>query len=347
VHVALTLDQAKVHPLEVELRESPLEVLAWRLPSRGYRRERALITDLCKRVAPDVVHTHGYRSDLMAGRLLPGRSWGLMSTAHGFTRGDAKNRFFEWLQRRTYPRFDAIVAVSGSVEQRLVAAGVDETRLHVVPNAWVPSGAPLDGPSARQELGLPREGSFVGWVGRLSAEKGPDVLIEAIALFEDERVHFVIVGDGPERRSLEERARALGVSDRLHWTGAVERAGRLFAAFDLFVLSSRTEGTPIVLFEAMEAGVPIIAARVGGVPEVVSSREAILIPPTDPPALAEAIRNAVNDPVTTESLVGSARIRLVEAYGPEAWLRSHEAIYRQIRGSPPNTGSNRAQELSR
>jgi glycosyltransferase involved in cell wall biosynthesis len=330
VHVALTLDEGLEHPLENELRGSPLELTAWRLPARAYRREAELVTRLCERLTPDVVHTHGYRSDVIVSRALSPRSCGLVSTAHGFTLGGAKNRFFERLQRRAYRRFDAVVAVSRSVEQRLAEAGVEEARLHLVPNAWVPTPTALDRVSARQELGLPQESVLAGWVGRLSPEKGADVLIDAIARLEDVPVDFVIVGDGPERSSLAAQARALGVSDRLHWPGAVARAGRLFRAFDLFVLSSRTEGTPIVLFEAMEAGVPIVATRVGGVPDVLSPREAILVPPSDPAALADAISGAVRDPRTTESLVRLARSRLGEAHGPDAWLGSHEAIYRGI-----------------
>src|SRR5207245_7018221 len=106
------------------------------------------------------------------------------------------------------------------------------------------------------------------------------------------------IGEGPGRRQLKARARRLypDGEGRVRWHGAVRDAGKLFTAFDLFVLSSRTEGSPIVLFEAMAAGVPVIATTVGGVPDTVSTEEAVLVPPEHAPALAAAIRAASRTP---------------------------------------------------
>jgi glycosyltransferase involved in cell wall biosynthesis len=110
----------------------------------------------------------------------------------------------------------------------------------------------------------------------------------------------------------------------------VPAAGRLFAAFDVLVLSSRTEGTPMVLFEAMEAGVPIVATRVGGVPDVVGGGEAVLVPPEAPGALREAVLRLLADPEKAGRLAERAARRLVEAFGADAWLSEHEEIYRQV-----------------
>ena len=330
VHVALSLAETGEHPLETQLRSSPLEVTAWRLPPRAYKRERELIAGLCDRLAPDVVHTHGYRADVVASKAMRGRPTPLVSTAHGFTRGDPKNRLYEWLQRRAYRRFDAVVAVSRSVADRLLSAGVSADRVHLVPNAWIPAGEPMSRSSARRALGLPAEGPVVGWVGRLSKEKGADVLVDAIARLPGGPAAFAVLGDGPERSALESRAASRGVDERIRWLGGVAGAGRYFPAFDLFVLSSRTEGTPIVLFEAMGAGVPIVATSVGGVPDVVSDREAILVTPDDPTALAGAIQRALAD-FGTEALARAARAKLESAYDPQTWLESHEDLYHAIR----------------
>ena len=177
---------------------------------------------------------------------------------------------FEWLERRAWRGFDVVVAVSGPLRDRLVRSGVPEAVVELCPNAW--SGTePLDRASARERLRLRPTGRLIGWVGRLSAEKGPDVMVRTLARLPAD-VGAVMIGDGPERAALAQLASELGVSARIQWAGSVQRAGECTAAFDAFALSSRTEGTPMVLFEAMAARVPIVATAVGGVPDIVSAR---------------------------------------------------------------------------
>src|SRR5690606_28035358 len=143
--------------------------------------------------------------------------------------------------------------------------------------------------------GVPAGEFHLGWVGRLSREKAADVLIEALARVPDLPGSVSIVGDGRDRLALEQRAEELGVAERIRWQGALADAGRYFEGFDGFVLSSRTEGTPMVLFEAMSARTPVVATAVGGVPSVVSSDEAVLVPSEDPAALAAALRSLYED----------------------------------------------------
>ena len=109
----------------------------------------------------------------------------------------------------------------------------------------------------------------------------------------------------------------------------------MFAAFDVFVLSSRTEGTPIALFEAMAAGVPIVATRVGGVPDVVSPLEAALVPAEDPVALAAEIRAIYRDPATGQRRARAARARLERDFSVAPWLDRYEAIYRLVSAGVP------------
>jgi glycosyltransferase involved in cell wall biosynthesis len=172
-------------------------------------------------------------------------------------------------------------------------------------------------------------------VGRLSHEKGPDVLLDALSELCDVAPLVSMIGIGRERAALERRVAALGAKADVRWHDLVADAGRLFRAFDVFVLSSRTEGTPIVLFEAMAAEVPIVATRVGGVPDVVSPLEATLVASGDPAALAAAIRGVRADPDGAARRAGAARERLRRDFGLEPWLDRYAALYERVRRATP------------
>jgi glycosyltransferase involved in cell wall biosynthesis len=151
-----------------------------------------------------------------------------------------------------------------------------------------------------------------------------------------------VFGDGPERESLRAQASARGVGNRITWHGVVCEAASFFRAFDVLVLSSRTEGCPIVLFEAMAAGVPIVAANVGGVPDVLSPKEARLVPPEDPAALAEAIRDVYRDPKGAALRADAARARLLAEFQLQPWLARYETIYRQLQEEAVRATAHRA-----
>lgn len=174
------------------------------------------------------------------------------------------------------------------------------------------------------------EGAFhVGWVGRLSPEKGADVLVRALLQLTDLPVAVSFVGDGAERARLEAMASRSGVAERIRWHGLVSDAERLYPTFDAFVLCSHTEGTPMVLFEAMHAGTPIVTTRVGGVPDVVADT-AVLVAPNDPAALAAAIRRVHDEPDDARARAAAASHRLRERFGREPWLRRYEQLYRSL-----------------
>jgi glycosyltransferase involved in cell wall biosynthesis len=234
------------------------------------------------------------------------------------------------LQCRALRRFDAVVAVSRPLADRLAGAGVSRDRLALVPNAWEESDVCLPRGAARQALSVDEDRSLIGWAGRLSREKGADVFVEAMAHLIDLPAVASVMGDGPEAVALQRRATALGLGARVAWHGAVPDAARLFRALDVFVLSSRTEGTPMVLLEAMAAGVPIVAARVGGVPDMLSDAEALLIPPQDPIALARAIRAVLVDRSGARVRAAAAQVRLARDFAPEPWLARYEAVYDRV-----------------
>jgi glycosyltransferase involved in cell wall biosynthesis len=328
-HVAAVLSTAE-HPFLDPLQAAGIPVHPILAEGRAYRRERARMAALCREIMPDVVHTHGYRPDVVDAPVARALGIPTVTTLHGFTGGGWRNRFFERLQRSACRRFHAVVAVSRPLAAQLIRRRVPSERLHVVPNAWREWKAPLDRAAARRQLGIDRDSFVVGWVGRLGPEKGPDLLVKAMPYLSPVNATASIIGAGPERARLEALAIRLGVRDRIRWHGEVLEAGRLFRAFDVFVLSSRTEGTPLVLFEAMAAGVPIVASAVGGVPDVVSSREALLIPPEDAGQLAWAVCEARTDTCGSERRVLAARARLSAEFDFPQWIGRYQAIYERL-----------------
>jgi glycosyltransferase involved in cell wall biosynthesis len=297
------------------------------VPPRRYFSEWRQWRQVLKQWQPDVVHTHGYRPDVVAGAAARGLGLAAVTTVHGFTGGGRKNRTYEWLQRRAFRRFDAVIAVSGPLVGHLAEQGILRDRLHLVRNAWSGGAPPLSRAEARQAFDLPRNQVVLGWVGRLGHEKAADGLVRALPLMRRSEAHACFVGDGRERPALEALAAKLGVTPRVRWAGPVADAARYYRAFDAFVLSSRTEGTPIALFEAIAADVPVVVTRVGGVPDVVSPAEALLVPPDDPAAMAAALDAALNDPVAARARAAAARARLTTEFDPAIWLDRHDAVY--------------------
>jgi glycosyltransferase involved in cell wall biosynthesis len=331
VGVALLLEGEETHPYERVLAEAGAEVHPIRTPARAYRRESRALAELFLRRRPGVVHTHGFRPDIQAGRVAGRAGIPRVTTLHGFTGGGARMQVYEWLQVRKVRRFEAVVVVSRPLEARMRRAGVPAARLHLLRNAWSRGEPALARAAARAELGLPQDAFAIGWVGRLSAEKGGDVFVEALARLGDVPFVACVVGDGPDRAALEARAARLGLGGRVRWCGVRPQAGRLFGAFDAFVLSSRTEGTPIVLLEAMQAGVPIVATSVGGVPDVVSSEEAWLVASEDPHGVAAALRALRADAAEGARRAQAARRRLAADFADAPWLDAYLRIYREAR----------------
>ncbi len=332
VRVVAVLGASAGSAFLASLNRVSVETIPLWIPRRAYGRERSEFFELCRRLQPDVVHTHGYHVDIVDAAAARRAGSPTVTTVHGFTGGNWKNRIYERLQRRAFRRFDAVVAVSRPLAHDLERSGVPRTRLHFVANAWPADDPPrLSRAEARAQLGVSDDRFHIGWVGRLTEEKGADLLLAAVRQLGDVPLTVSVVGDGRCRPKLERAAVRLGISERVRWVGTRPEAARLFPAFDVFVLSSRTEGTPMVLFEAMAAGTPIVATAVGGVPDVVTAQEASLVKAGDAAGLAHAIRAVHVDPAAAAQRARCARERLTRDFGPGPWLARYESIYRSLR----------------
>lgn len=337
--VAVVEPGTEVDPFLGPMAERGVSTLALELPGRAYGSERRNVARLLDRIRPSVLHTHGYRPDLLHGAPARRRGIATFSTLHGSSRMGGASHLFEWLQLRALRRFDGVIAVSRPLALELTRKGVPAHRIHHIPNAWHPTTAPVGGAEARAHLGVDgASGALIGWVGRLIPIKGCDIFLEALSQLPGTGPAWtaVIVGDGPERRTLEARVPAMGLEGRVRFLGAVPDAGRFFSAFDLYVLSSRSEGTPMVLLEAMEAQVPVVASGVGGVPELLEEgRAGSLVPAGAPAALRDAILHVLRSPEASTRLAAQGRARVESEYDPRRWILRHEAAYRSVLGGPP------------
>ena len=229
-----------------------------------------------------------------------------------------------WALRWCLNRASAVVAVSEDARTSLVNLGVHERRLTVIRNP-----APAWGMSRAADRGLRR----ILTVGSLKPIKGIDVAVSASAQLRDRAIEWEFVGDGPERPRLIALAHALGVAEMVRFTGFAPDVRPHYTAADIFVLPSRTEGSPLVLAEAMAAGLPIVATRCGtGVEALLGDgRAGILVPADEPQALADAVRALLDDPAQARRLGAGAAERAKE-FSAEAIAGHYESLFREVLG---------------
>ena len=223
---------------------------------------------------------------------------------------------------------EAVVAITPRLDRLLVSEGVDPQRVHVVPpgvNAALFAGS-FEDPFPL--IGRPR----VVFVGRLAAQKGLRFLITAAASLKTPGVQVLLIGDGPERSALEREVRRLGINNRVHFLGFVphERVPEVLSHADVLVLPSVYEELGTVLLEAMWMGLPVVASRTGGIPDVITNEvDGLLVPPGKPEALAVAIDRVLRSPVLAQRLGEAARERAKD-YDWDALAERVLEIYRGI-----------------
>lgn len=313
-------------PFTRQLREHGIAVDEVRVDRRQYRAEAREAARLVRTHGISLLHSHGYHGNIVGWLARDAAGVPVIGTAHGYLDRDFKERLYGRLDRWVMRRLDAAVAVSNGLERILLAHGHRRDRLAMIRNGMPAPPRLLDRAEARALLGLRGDGPVVGWIGRLSIEKGADLFVDAIAATAPP-VTGVLVGDGAERERLAER---IGASARVVLAGQRPDAARLLSAFDLLAISSRTEGTPMVVLEAIGAGVPIVSFRVGGIPDVIDESSGWLVPALDTAALARAIDEAVGDPDEARRRAARASERATAELGIDAWLGRVWALYEQV-----------------
>jgi glycosyltransferase involved in cell wall biosynthesis len=290
----------------------------------------------------DILHSHGYKGDVAFGFLPRGvRKIPLVSTLHGWTStgGLSKNRIYEWLQRKSLKHIDAVVLVHRGMLSNPELKKVRGVHFHIVNNAIPFDPATQQTQQTQQTLDRTivqfcQQDFTLGSIGRLSPEKGYNYLIEALDRLVKDGLdaRLVIIGEGGERGSLERLASELGIADRVLLPGYRDGAKRYLPLFNVFVLSSLTEGLPITLLEAMRAGTPVAATRVGGIPDVLGEA-GILVQPESPVALAEAIGRIQGNEALASRLSAAARRALKVRFSSPVMASGYLKIYQSVLSS--------------
>lgn len=309
------------------------------IPERG-RFDRGVISALRRIVeqrSPDIVVTHQVKSHFLMKVSGLWQKYPWVAFNHGYTTTDRKMLLYNRLDRWSLPKADRVVTVCDAFAQKLVNMGVRRARIHVQHNSIRPEpNARRDEVCAlRKQLGIKEDERMILAVGRLSKEKAQIDLLRTFTNLQETNpevnAKLVIVGDGPEREMLEAATQSLGLSNRVVFTGQVNNVQVYYAAADVLVNPSHSEGSPYVLLEAMAANLPIVATAVGGVPEMVENNEsALLVPPNDPPSIAASIARLLTDRELAQRLTTNAATLVDTRYTPENYVRSLVEIYREV-----------------
>ncbi len=279
-----------------------------------------------RRLAAQVVHTHNPQPLIYgapAARLVGARA---IHTKHGknpMTRGQMA------LRRLAGRLVNAFVAVSeATADQARLSRDVSPEKLHVIPNGirlarYAPDPAARE--AARAELGV-GDAWVIGTVGRLDDNKNHVMLIRAFAALPG-NLRLVIVGDGPARATVEAEIAKLELGSRVILTGRRMDVPRLVHAFDTFALSSILEGLPLVVPEAMAAGLPVVTTSVGGLPDVIDEGHTGLLVPVDERALAQALGRLSADRELAKRLGARARVVALDRYSSEVMVDKYLALY--------------------
>lgn len=291
---------------------------------------------------PDVVHLHSgaWYKGALAARLAGVPR--VVYTEHGREHDDPA--LLRWLDRRAARRTDAVVAVSGRLRDYLVrAVGVEPRRLLTIGNG-VDTGCFAPGPapaSQRAALGIPPDALVVGSIGRIEPVKAYGRLIDAVARVPQasrQPVHLVIYGEGTDRPAVEAAVARLGLRARVHLPGWTDDPASAYRMFDVFALTSVSEGASVSLMEALASGVCPVVMDVGANAEIVGpDLRGQVVPAADVEGFARVLADTFREPDRRSAIGAAGRRRAVAAYSLEAMIAAYERVYRADAG--PEAGA--------
>ncbi len=292
------------------------------------------VRQLIRSLAPDIIQTHHVKSHFLIALSGLHRSFPWLAFHHGYTATSLNQRLYNQFDRWSLRQPEHLIAVCGPFKDQLTALGIAPQRISILHNTldpWQPDPAA----SAAVRATLPPGVPILLTVGRLSHEKGHLDLIAALEILQSQHPqlpwHALLVGEGPARAPLTQAIARANLATRITLAGHHADVKPFYGVADLFVMPSHSEGSPNALLEAMVAGVPIVASRVGGIPEIVSHQEtALLVPPSEPAALAGALAQLLADPAQRRQLAEAAQKHAELHHRPPVYRRQLARIHLQL-----------------
>ena len=304
------------------------------------------LAQLIRRERPTILHTHtakagavGRIAALLAGGARPPI---VVHTFHGHVLRGYFGRIttfgFRTLERWLARTTTALIAVSPEVRDDLVALHVAPASKFTVVRLGIDLGRRVDNDDAqrresRRQMGLHEDAFVVGWVGRMTAVKRTESVVRALQKLVERGVdaYAVLVGDGPDRERLERHAHELGVIKRCLFLGYQVDVAPFYDAIDVLLLPSINEGTPVSVIESLAASRPVVATRVGGIPDVVRDGvDGFLVDSDDPDALAAPLAELAADPERRARMGEAGRARVVERYAVGRLVDDIDRLYRKL-----------------
>lgn len=293
---------------------------------------------IVKKYNIDIIHGHDYKTDILAyilSLLNPGIH--LVSTAHGWITNTMKGSIYKWIHLKTLSRFKNLIAVSEATKSIMTESGIEPDRIQVIYNGidenyWRQTGRHI---SLRKEWRIPENSIVIGNVGRISNEKDYPTFLKVAKSVSDnvENVYFTIVGEGKqdEKARLSSYADKLGIKDRVIIAGYRSDLLNVYSTFDIFLMTSLTEGLPNTILEAMSMGLPVVSTMVGGIPElIVDGETGFLCKARDINCLKGKILEIIKDKALRKSVSKAARERIESRFSFNKRLRFIEEYYLNI-----------------
>jgi glycosyltransferase involved in cell wall biosynthesis len=315
-------------PFTASLRELGCDVFIAAMGPEPAWRSIQIATELIHTCGVDLLHAHLPRAHVLAGLVARLADTPCLATVHERYASD---------QMLAVARLTGthLLTVCQEAYFHALAQGIPVEQVSLIPNgvdterfaprrtrAWL-----------RRTLGVPADAPLVGCVARLSPEKGVDRFIRAAERIHRQRpdVHFAVIGAGYQHRMLTRLAHELGLAEHLHLPGVAMDAAMVYPGLDLVALTSRSEGMPLVLLEAMACARPVVAMRIGGVAEVIEAgTTGVLVERNDWHALAGAVVDLLGAPERLRELGAAGRRRVRERFSLESTLRRTEALFEQL-----------------
>lgn len=310
------------------------------IPSRTRYDARGIfdVRKMINRYKVNILHCHGYKSDVLGYFAALAGKVKLVATLHGWWVGDStKSRFHNALDMHFIRYFDRIVVVSQSLLEAIERDKALSGKTVLIPNCVNTNkfGKTRDRDIIRSGLGIPPGAVLLGTVSRLTEEKGHTYLLDALAKLRKagKDIYLIVAGEGPLESQLKARSVELGLGKNVIFAGFRDDVSDIISALDIFLMPSLSEGLPMAVLEAMAAGKQVIATNVGGIPSIIRDRQTgIFIKPKDDSSIVEAVTGLLEDRRLFGEIAANAEKFIRENYSLDIMAGQYEKVYFEILG---------------